>query len=300
MGSNCQLQCTREISSSGVEINVGGSEIYFDGALPPYKRQTRLDRLLSYVSRLRAYKSRLDEVEKKTRGSSHLLGDTYNQAAAIKALPPPPFLVPAVLEVLLKSQHAQNTYVVPDEADGFCVAAVNLARESNCPDKFFVFTNDSDLILYEYQRTTTVVTIDEMRESEAGNSKVLSALVIPTTGSEDCVKTSLEDLRRLAFSLHKGDLVFYPTPTDGMAPSAEDFEFRRFVERYETPLQNAVLEVLHQNRGQRDDVPISDPRISEIIQQTANPSLRADASIMEVFCPMLWEDPSRASAWQYV
>lgn len=62
-------------------------------------------------------------------------------------LPPPPFLVSAVIESLFGSEYADRMWVVDGEADAFCAAAAfEAARHQDAAVGITIFTNDSDLV----------------------------------------------------------------------------------------------------------------------------------------------------------
>lgn len=79
--------------------------IFFDGALPPSKKDVRIERLQAYIARLQAFK----------QNSAASLSSTSPELR--KSLPPPPFVVFAVVEELLCSSYQAVTHLVPGEAD---------------------------------------------------------------------------------------------------------------------------------------------------------------------------------------
>ena len=72
---------------------------------------------------------------------------------ARKNLPRPPFLVTAVIESLTTSVYSKKTWVVDGEADAFCAAVACSASawylQKNIESSFSVFTNDSDLLIWD-------------------------------------------------------------------------------------------------------------------------------------------------------
>lgn len=95
---------------------------------------------------------------------------------ARKKLPPPPFLVFAVLDALRQSSYAKWTHTVNGEADDFCAAkALEVSQQAGVL-QITIFTNDSDLIVYGLGDTTRVVQINEMSTGLDGHGQVLMGL----------------------------------------------------------------------------------------------------------------------------
>lgn len=67
----------------------------------------RIERLQAYIARLQAFK------QNSATKLSHMSGELR------KSLPPPPFIVFAVVEELLRSDYAPQVHSVPGEADPY-------------------------------------------------------------------------------------------------------------------------------------------------------------------------------------
>lgn len=95
---------------------------------------------------------------------------------ARRSLPPPPFLVFAVVEALLESDYAPRTFVVDGEADEFCAAkAFELSTKAEHPQTS-IFTNDSDLIVYGLCDNVRVLQINEMTHDQDDRGRTLMSL----------------------------------------------------------------------------------------------------------------------------
>lgn len=153
--------------------------IYFDGALPEHKKSTRIERLQAYVDKLNVFKAVHDNIAKATRRSeSKVSSEQAEQRLEIarRSLPPPPFLVFAVVEALRESEYASRTFVVRGEADEFCAAAaLDISMQGDSP-QLTIFTNDSDLIIYGLRDRVRVVQINEMSYEEDGRGTALTSL----------------------------------------------------------------------------------------------------------------------------
>ncbi|KAG9899600.1 hypothetical protein KCV05_g16514, partial [Aureobasidium melanogenum] len=135
-----------QIEQYGLKIK----SVFFDGLLPLSKQNTRLSRLQSYANQLVTFKalnkedlpSRMDNVQSS---KSDVLTAVVS-SNRLKALPAPPFLVPAVIEMLLESRFSALVSVIPGEADAYCADA---ARKHGG----VIFTSDSDLLVHDLGET---------------------------------------------------------------------------------------------------------------------------------------------------
>ena len=179
--------------------------VYFDGALPASKRQTRIDRLDKLLENLKKFMRDYDNnyglqkwklrcrygpkaftcngrvpegVEKPLRD---LLSDIKGSLA-----PAPPFLVTSVVEALAATKYADRTWIVDGEADGFCAAAAYEVRKHCDPStETYIFTNDSDLVVWDSGIGTHVVTLDELMYFKENNGYVLKALSFTPSDMKD-------------------------------------------------------------------------------------------------------------------
>lgn len=162
----------------GVVIDEDREAIYFDGVLPEHKKDVRTDRLQAYVDKLVKFKTVHDELEKATKNSALLSPELKQRRieAAERGLPPPPFLVFAAMDALRESEYADRTYTVDGEADDFCAAKTfGLSRNANCT-QVTIFTNDSDLVIYNLPKPVRVVQINEMSHSQDERGSLLTSL----------------------------------------------------------------------------------------------------------------------------
>lgn len=95
---------------------------------------------------------------------------------ARKSLPPPPFLVFAVVEALRESAYAGRTFVVDGEADEFCAAKAFDVSQRTSDAQISIFSNDSDLVIYGLSDRVRVVQINEMSHAQNDDKPVLQSL----------------------------------------------------------------------------------------------------------------------------
>lgn len=302
------------------------------------------------MDKLVNFKQIHDEVDKATRSSGTNIPSHWSfrrLEVARKDLAPPPFLVFAVVEALFNSHHAAITWVVSGEADPFCAVAARNTALSNPEASVTIFTNDSDLIIYNSGPQTKVAMINSVEERDHGNGKVLEALQFWPQRLTNLGPTSLPDLIRPAYEMQA------PVVSFREALSQSQFhvgttDYKEFANSYSLDRPTVELEHLKARRERKKDILQTDARISELVRQAMNElrrlnkakedraaresetkviSLRDvtsqdngeenlmsesqfetgqnDQTLSEftpvdlhMYLPMLFEDPSRGSAWR--
>lgn len=195
----------------------------------------------------------------------------------------PPFLVAATLAALSRSEYSDRTSTVPGEAEGYA------ARDAIATGGV-VLTSDSDLLLFRGEGgggtgTWGVVMFKDL-EVDFSTGKISTVLFRP----DDIAKGFDLELAFLGYLSHCDPRASFSTIRERCARIAErgksgasvegemDRKWREFAAGYEFPEGN----------GGR----LVEPRIAEVL------SLRGCVGRKkEMFLPMLWEDTSRASAW---
>lgn len=272
--------------------------IYFDGALPSYKIPTRKERLQVQLSNLLKYQILFEAhvhhfSGKQSRSIRNVnSGDLKN---ARKRLSPPPFMVTAVIESLQASQFRDRTFVVPGEADTFCAAAALRLAQRDPTQAVTIFTNDSDLIVYESGPQTRVVLINSMEEiKQDDGEKALHGLEHWPAALARSGKFPLKDLIKPAFVMLDKHVTFKQalaaTHSDG-----QDRALIAFAKEFSTADAAVELEALESQRGRGKAHILVEPRVSEVIVASAS-ALEKEG--LKLFLPVLFEDPSRSSAWK--
>src|SRR5262249_10214004 len=126
--------------------------IYFDGALPPEKLPTRMERTATNTLNARQfYQGNPRGCPADTFFSSREAAVLFNvQQGRGRELPYNPFTVPTVIDAIRRSPRWANiTHIVPGEADAFCAAAAAEAPRT-------VLTTDSDLLVYDLGESSVV------------------------------------------------------------------------------------------------------------------------------------------------
>ncbi|KAK5128473.1 hypothetical protein LTR85_003141 [Meristemomyces frigidus] len=293
------VQWLKRIEGYGYKIEA----VFFDGALPESKMETRIDRQVAYAVKLGTYKTTYEETLRTCRIQIHEKGesviwDVGSLRQARREIAPSPFLVSAVLEALLKSVYADRTLVVPDEADRFCVAAARQLCLDNSNIGVAIFANDSDLFVYDAGEQTRILPLNDLAMHMEGEIAVLmGAEVWPALTAKQLM---CPDLTQLAFHLSDqprqsvGQCINLMVP--GELPS--QCEWPAFLASYQLGDQTEVLTELRTNHAQRQIFNGLDARVSELVHQARAHDAARMTVEFHLFLPFLLEDPTRASAWR--
>lgn len=277
--------------------------VFFDGLLPLSKQSTRLSRLQSYANQLVTFKalnkedlpSRMDVVQSS---KSDVLTAVVS-SNRLKALPAPPFLVPAVIEMLLESRFSSLVSVIPGEADAYCADA---AREHGG----VIFTSDSDLLVHDLGESGKVILFRD-----------LETIHLPSRGK--CLKTQeyhpaaiakrfeLPNLVKLAFFMAQDH---HKSLTENTRLAAKNTPmsagFAEFAEEYGSLPKLSKLAMTRSMNETKTVEALSrlDPRISEIVhlvrvkEVEEAPSDLQDSENLNMYFPFIIDDPTRTSAWR--
>ncbi|KAI1437942.1 hypothetical protein GGR50DRAFT_568957 [Xylaria sp. CBS 124048] len=290
--------------------NVTVRKIYFDGYLPSSKWQVRRDRLSSQCKKmtdlfhlhpLGSIKPPQDAYESITFELS--LTQSVKREISSSWHPKPPFLVPAVIDVLREScQWGPLVEIVPGEADMFC--AENIRQHGG-----LLLTGDSDLLITELGPDgyvsffTDVIPAASLGVSEGLATRKFSLqavndrLGLNGIGGLACIAFDIEKTgTNLAGSLRRAS-------QKKLTDLRDDPEFQTFLEEFST---KEYLPADHPINSILSDL---DPRISEIVIQSllldidgqlANEDQDKDSrgpEALSMFLPIMVERHDRKSCW---
>ncbi|KAL4759548.1 XPG domain containing-domain-containing protein [Aspergillus foveolatus] len=300
----------------GVEIE----SIYFDGALPVHKRETR-------VARLENQRNKLELFCAETRNGFDLSKPpVYNRTIkpdnVLRSRPTPakygnipanPFMVSAVFEDLKCRWNRANildsirdtlplhtidienlpwasvTTMVSGEADAYCASVAR--RMGAC-----ILTNDSDLLLYDLGKYGSVVFLDSV-ELQSGFEQPLFPQIKATMLRPSLVarRLGIPNLLLLAFQISKSrpetSLVELLRRTKMGIAEVEMTRYQQFASEY----QSDHLQM--QAQGTKELLEIIDTRISELFWQYEMRSEYTDMGYPHVYLSVLNEDHTRKCAW---
>ncbi|KAL4812848.1 XPG domain containing-domain-containing protein [Aspergillus spinulosporus] len=300
----------------GVEIK----SIYFDGALPPHKREIRLARLENQRSKLELFCAETKngfDVSKTPIYNRIIKPDNVLRSRPTPAkygnIPANSFMVSAVFEDLKCRWNRANiidsikdtlplhtidiedfpwasvTTMVSGEADAYC------ASVARCMDSC-ILTNDSDLLLYDLGKYGSVVFLDSV-ELRSDFEQPLSPQIKATMLRPSLVarRLGIPNLLSLAFQISKArpetSLIELLRRTKLGIAEVEMSSYQQFASEY----QSDHLQV--QGQGTKELLKIIDSRISELFWQYEMRSEYKDMSYPHVYLSVLNEDHTRKCAW---
>ncbi|KAI1498175.1 XPG domain containing-domain-containing protein [Biscogniauxia marginata] len=283
-------------------------KIYFDGYLPPSKWGVRRQRLYDQFQSMRTLLS--SHPSGSARPHEDLFGDLKAEMSLTRIfmgqrfsrLPKPPFLVPAVIELLGLSQYwGPLVQVVPGEADMYC--AEDVRRNGGT-----VLTNDSDLLIEDLGPKGTVAFFRDVVPVDP--SSIEAGITACKFSYHDInnvlALTNIGGLLRVAFEMSTGSLRFWKAIDTAKRNQGEVFDspkYQLFVKDHQ------MKEYLSAEHPIFKIISIIDPRISEVIVQSR---LLEEEGIVpdgtgetpprgpknpSIFLPVLIEDQNKRSAW---
>ena len=277
----------KDFKNHGITIQ----HVFFDGGLPKFKRDVRLERMDKLRQQLEIYRKLHSDFPPIVASTSEVnefeevLWDTTAMSTRKSTLPPPPFMVASVIESLCatNSESKNHVHVVPGEADAFCARA---ARESS--EVVAILTNDSDLAIHDLGHNGRVAWLHSIEKKQQ--------------------KSVLEEACFTALSLHPAHVASRLN-----VPSLFNFGYERFLE---SGASTAVIQERVRGRSKewrlqkefalfRDQFSPSeidsmtlrlclermDPRTAEVVIDAADSP--------HVYLTPVVEDPERDSSWLY-
>ncbi|KAG0129193.1 XPG domain containing-domain-containing protein [Tuber indicum] len=264
----------------------GAKMIYFDGALPASKRPTRILRLEESLRKLCTFHAsyshtlpRCSDRSAREWGGVEIFSERAVYTPQSPVLSTPPFLVTATLAALTRGGYAERTSTVPGEAEGYA------ARDAIAAGGV-VLTSDSDLLLFrgEGENDWGVVMFKDL-EVNFSTGQISTVLFRP----EDIAKGFDLELAFLGYLSLCNPQATFSTLLEWCTRITERSRSGAIVEEMGRKWREfAAGYALPEGDGGR----LIDPRIGELL------SLRGSVGRKrEMFLPTLWDDTSRASAW---
>jgi hypothetical protein len=158
--------------------------------------------------------------------------------------------------------------VVDGEADTFCAAVACTVSaqyaQNNIKRYVCIFTNDSDLLIWNTGPATEIVMIREMKERNIEGGKAMNALCFRPRLFDRRREYGMSDLVKPAFKMLDSKVSFTQAVNEGFVDMSSD-KFTRFAAQYH--IVYAIVKASHQNKQRENgsEVQLSDPRVSEIV-----------------------------------
>jgi hypothetical protein len=304
------LYLLSELESHGAKIQ----SIYFDGALLGKKIPTRFERLERAIEQLNDYRKLHNTAppvpaspeEPSCINFGHALWLPVAVSARKKLLPPPPFMVPAVIQCLVESsdilkppKYKDIVHVVPEEADLACARAVRNISAG-------ILSNDSDMCVYDLGSSASLILLQslEKRIAERGAAEPeVSTLSATQIRPADLIhRLHIPSVVALAFHRERDNRLGGKASTSVIAERARQpiaISSERSV--YDSIAADYIVDDPSRKRSHVPPLNHLDPRVAElVVDYTLPPESRA----VYVPSPSIWfaplyEDPSRDAAWSY-
>ena len=214
----------------------------------------------------------------------------------LKALPAPPFLVPAIIEALLTSKYKAITSVIPGEADAYCA---HFARKHGG----IILTSDSDLLVHDLGEAGRVILFKDI-DSIHLPSKGKCLKVQQYQPFAIAAKLGLPNLVSLAYFMSEDNHCTFADATKlAKERHAGTREFTDFREQYDSLPILSSLAVEYLSASKRPVFGLLsqlDPRISELVHQIIMKQTcsAGEGRTLDMYLPFLIDDPTRTSAWR--
>jgi hypothetical protein len=244
-----------------------------------------------YVNKLVNYKQSCEQFAKQQASWKKRPSSAIPNVERFKdGLPSPPFLVFAVVEALFSSKYADCTWLVNGEADAYCAAAAEEA--SNILGSSVIFTNDSDLVVFNFKHPVRIAMINELKE--AGGVQCNRLEVFEFNPSAVKMQGKAIDLIACAFCMSENQVSLAEAARQVPTLNKSSAGYEEFFKTYDISHWKLRLQELHSMRRERKYIPRLDSRISEPIHQSRD----GHQQHLDLFLPVLLEDPTRATAWR--
>ncbi|KAK1971040.1 hypothetical protein LY78DRAFT_689412 [Colletotrichum sublineola] len=275
--------------------------IYFDGFLPASKSEVRLQRIFKVSSSLKVYRSGFPNgcparQVASTRISLPPLFPTDAPKRDQPLIPPPPFLVAAVVDKLCQTtKYATLVRLVPGEADAYC--AEDVLRKGGT-----ILTSDSDLTIHDLKTGVVAFFKDLHIASSDGSISLVGPKFSPSDIAKRLQLPEDQGMRRFGYELSKSSRPKFAQVLENCKGHVSDpDEFRIFCIPYDA-LETTDWSQVPVLSG--IDIPTLDARLSEVVLQCVGysgvakpPPGDSGAEGCMMCLPPLLDCPARASAW---
>jgi hypothetical protein len=215
----------------------------------------------------------------------------------------PPFLVPAIVEALLShDEYKSLTFIVPGEAEAFCIAAAKSLTIGQ--STVTIFSNDSDLLVYRLSEQCLVVPLRDIEVQEGSSPRSLSGTCFCPAklaaqfgpGYDSLVEPAFFiklDRDRSLTDAFKEAVKLRTSKDKGLLDQLAFFK-----QEYDVRHESREWASMHSNQSLRQPLCSADARISEVIHQVAHKRFKpCVGNSLDMFFPYLLEDGSRKTAW---
>ncbi|TVY42383.1 hypothetical protein LOCC1_G005304 [Lachnellula occidentalis] len=280
--------------------------IYFDGYLPVSKRDVREERIVRQTQQLFQFRNSYPSPCRISSAGNEIgpqaLFSRANVPNRLTQLPPLPFLVPAVLEALVASEHYSSiTEVIPAEADVYCAQFVKDGGG-------VIITGDSDLLVHDLGQDGAVIFFGDLESNLDDQSGINGLIYRPTAIADRLGLPEPYGLHALAFQMKigtPGSLANHLVRAKALeAIVAYPDKYRDFKKEYASLL--VVPDEQDEKISASAILRTMDPRVSEYALQYPciaslagqTPENSPSGTSPHIFIPFLLDCPIRTNAWE--
>jgi hypothetical protein len=246
---------------------------------------------------LQAYSNKLKLFRNATDPIDHF------QVASELMKSSPPFLVPAIVEALLSQEDFKSvTFVVPGEAEAFCIAAaksLSIGRRT-----IAIFSDDSDLLVYHLSELCLIVPLRDVEIQEDSGPRSLSGSCFSPAKIAAQFASEHDTLLEAAFFIkldHYRSVIDAFREAEKLRISKNEGLLKQlasFKQEYDVRNESHEWKAMQSNQSPYKSPCNGDARVSELIHQVSHNRYKPSAgSGLDVFLPFLLEDGSRRTAW---
>jgi len=222
----------------------------------------------------------------------------------------------------VRSKYANVTFVVPGEADPFCVVAAAEAAAAAAAQAMIsgvqeaaspitIFSDDSDLIVFEAGAQTRIVPFRDLTVTEMGETTTvlqgyeyrpaeilrrekchLSSLIKPAFFMSLDLFCNLGQALQLTAAAAAAAA---DSPGGGLLDDREDYQ--AFAQQFHTSKEVQELAEIRSNDILKNSLASRDSRVSELVHQVQLQARGEMTGPMRVYLPFISDDPARSTAW---
>lgn len=222
--------------------------------------------------------------------------------ANLGTLPPLPFLVPAVLEGLVRSETYKDIVeVVPGEADLYCAKYVSEMGG-------LILTGDSDLLVHDLGAEGAVSFFKDVVSQTDEHSDLSSEIYQPAAIAKRLALPTSHGLQSLAFEIFMDTHGTFPKLVSKAKSTESMWTFPKLYAEFITEYRQLPEKLLTNDEETSQAIAVlqaMDPRISEYVLQFPSVALIAAqvpceqaADSMHIFLPFILDCPIRTNAWE--
>ncbi|KAM5446299.1 hypothetical protein MaudCBS49596_006708 [Microsporum audouinii] len=303
-------------------IGVNVEKIYFDGALPAFKRKTRIERMGKLASKLQqACLAKEHGFKGGTvrRGQARLDTEIFFSRRLMNpkfyTLPDNPLMVATVAEDLkyrwdwesIKPYYSSDslgensgpvgflwaniTEVVLGEADVFCA---EIARERGSA----VLTGDSDLVVHDLGPNGSVVFLDSIEKYDIVDTNdglpSFGVRATETRPANIAHNLGVKSLLRVGYELKQNPYLKWSKVAE-LCKAAD--EKQEMTSSYDEFLNEYNARPYWMPESDGNGFPLLDSKVSELVAQYHLPSFNADGDELYYYLPVMVEKHGRRCAW---